>query len=100
VLQANGYDVLESSNGNAALAAYEKNAHKIDLVLTDVVMAPTGGFELGRDLKQRKPGLRILYMSGYPEHAAAIPASTFLHKPFTPDALLGKVRQVLDAEGR
>ncbi len=100
VLQANGYDVLESSNGNAALAAYEKNAHKIDLVLTDVVMAPTGGFELGRDLKQRKPGLRILYMSGYPEHAAAIPASTFLHKPFTPDALLGKVRQVLDADGR
>lgn len=99
VLQANGYDVLESSNGNTALAAYEKNGHKIDLVLTDVTMAPIGGFELGRELNQRKPGLKILYMSGYPEHAGNVPASTFLHKPFTPDALLGKVREVLDTAG-
>jgi two-component system cell cycle sensor histidine kinase/response regulator CckA len=96
VLQANGYDVLESSNGNTALAAYEKNGHKIDLVLTDVAMTPVGGFELGRQLNQRKPGLKILYMSGYPEHAGNLPASAFLHKPFTPDALLDKVREVLD----
>jgi nitrogen-specific signal transduction histidine kinase/CheY-like chemotaxis protein len=99
VLQSNGYDVLESSNGNTALAAYEKNGHKIDLVLTDVVMAPMGGFELGRELNQRKPGLKILYISGYPEHAGSVPASTFLQKPFTPDALLGKVREVLDTAG-
>jgi PAS domain S-box-containing protein len=99
VLQANGYDVLESSNGSTALAAYEKNGHKIDLVLADVVMAPIGGFELGRQLNQRTPGLKILYMSGYPEHAGNVPASTFLHKPFTPDALLGKVREVLDTAG-
>ena len=47
VLQSNGYDVLEASNGVAALAAYEKNAHKIDMVLTDVVMPQMTGFELG-----------------------------------------------------
>jgi len=85
-------------SGSAALAAFEKNGHKIDLVLTDVVMAPMGGFELGRQLTERKPGLKILYISGYPEYAGKVPASMFLRKPFTPDALLMKVRNVLDAE--
>ncbi|HXB74183.1 MAG TPA: ATP-binding protein [Candidatus Acidoferrales bacterium] len=98
VLQANGYDALEASTGNSALVAFEKNSHKIDLVLTDVVMAQMGGFELGRQLRERKPGLKILYMSGYPEHAINAAATAFLHKPFTPDGLLSKVREVLDGE--
>ena len=98
VLQANGYDALEASSANAALATFEKNGHKIDLLLTDVVMAQMGGFELARQLRERKPGLRILYMSGYPEHAGGAPPTAFLHKPFTPDVLLGKVREVLDGE--
>ena len=62
------------------------------------MMAQVGGFELGRQLRERKPGLKILYMSGYPEHAGDAAAFAFLHKPFTPDALLGKVREVLDGE--
>ena len=99
ILQANGYDALEAASASTALAAFEKNGHKIDLVLTDVVMAQMGGFELGRQLRERKPGLKVLYMSGYPEHAVDAAASAFLHKPFTPDALLGKVREVLDGEG-
>jgi PAS domain S-box-containing protein len=98
VLQANGYDALEAGSGQTALAAFEKNGHKIDLVLIDVVMAQIGGFELGRQLRQHKSGLKILYMSGYPEHAVDAAATAFLHKPFTPDALLSKVRETLDGE--
>jgi two-component system cell cycle sensor histidine kinase/response regulator CckA len=99
VLQSNGYDVLEASNGGMALAAYEKNSHKIDMVLTDVVMPQMTGFELGAQLSSRTPGLKILYMSGYRDNAAAPGESpkAFLHKPFTPDVLLTKVREVLDA---
>ena len=65
VLQANGYNVLEADNGEAALAAYDKNAHKVDMLLADVVMRQMDGFELGRTLCRRTPGLKILYMSGY-----------------------------------
>jgi PAS domain S-box-containing protein len=102
VLKSNGYDVLEAGNGPAALAAYEKNGHKIDMVLTDVVMPQMNGFELGRQLSGRAPGLKILYMSGYRDNAAGAPGGeaprAFLHKPFTPAALLAKVREVLDGE--
>jgi hypothetical protein len=101
VLKSNGYDVMEASNGAAALATYEKNGHKVDLVLTDVVMPQMTGFELGRRLAERAPGLKILYMSGYRDNAiqaAGEAPRAFLHKPFTPDVLLAKVREVLDAE--
>jgi PAS domain S-box-containing protein len=102
VLKSNGYDVMEASNGVSALAAYEKNGHKVDMVLTDVVMPQMTGFELGKQLFEKAPGLKILYMSGYRDNAiGASPGETpraFLHKPFTPDVLLSKVREVLDAE--
>jgi CheY-like chemotaxis protein len=100
VLKSNGYDVLEASNGGMALAAFEKNSHKIDMVLTDVVMPQMTGFELGRELEGRTPGLKVLYMSGYRDNAiggGAEPPRAFLHKPFTPDTLLTKIREVLDA---
>jgi len=103
ILQSNGYDVLEAANGPAALAVYEKNAHKIDLVLTDIVMPQMTGLELAEQLVERSPGLPILYMSGYRDNPVASGTNgprAFLHKPFTPDVLLGKVREVLDARGR
>jgi PAS domain S-box-containing protein len=99
ILHANGYSVIEAANAAAALAAYEKNAHKVDLVLTDVVMPQMNGFELGARLAQENADVKILYMSGYrdsPIGAAAAANPAFLHKPFTPDALLEKVREVLD----
>jgi PAS domain S-box-containing protein len=98
VLQSHGYNVLEASNGGMALAAYEKNAHKIDMVLTDIVMPQMTGFELGAQLVERAPGLKILYMSGYRDNATGSGQAqkAFLHKPFTPDVLLEKVREVLD----
>ncbi len=102
VLKSNGYDVMEASNGASALAAYEKNGHKVDMVLTDVVMPQMSGFDLGKQLSERAPGLKILYMSGYRDNAiggsGAEAPRAFLHKPFTPDVLLRKVREVLDAE--
>ena len=97
VLEVNGYTVLAADSGPAAIAAYEKNAHKVDLLVTDVVMSEMNGFELGRKLAERTPGLKILYMSGYPEHLVGKPEIVFLSKPFTPDALLQKVREVLDS---
>ena len=100
VLKSNGYDVVEAANGVAALAAYEKNGHKVDMVLTDVVMPQMNGFELGRQLTQHTPGVKILYMSGYRDNAiggnGGDAPRAFLHKPFTPDVLLAKVREVLD----
>jgi two-component system cell cycle sensor histidine kinase/response regulator CckA len=102
VLKSNGYDVMEASNGVSALAAYEKNAHKVDMVLTDVVMPQMSGFELGKQLSERAPELKILYMSGFRDNAIGgvggdVPRA-FLQKPFTPDVLLSKVREVLDTE--
>jgi CheY-like chemotaxis protein len=102
VLKSNGYDVLEASNGSAALSAYEKNSHKIDMVLTDVVMPQMNGFEMVKHLVEKTPGLKILYMSGYRDNAVGGSSGeeaprAFLHKPFTPDSLLAKVREVLDA---
>jgi two-component system cell cycle sensor histidine kinase/response regulator CckA len=102
VLEANGYNVLEAGDAQSALASYDKNGHKVDLLLTDVVMRQMNGFELGRALSERTPQLKILYMSGYRDQAVngnphQTPV-TFLNKPFTPDALLARVREVLDAE--
>ena len=100
ILEYEGYDVMEAPNGVAALAAYEKNGHKVDMVLTDVVMPQMSGFELGKQLGERAPGLKILYMSGFRDNAIGAAAGdtprAFLHKPFTPDVLLAKVREVLD----
>jgi PAS domain S-box-containing protein len=100
ILKTNGYNVLEAANGPAALGVHEKNSHKIDMLLTDVVMPQMSGLELGQEIARRAPGLRILYMSGYRDNAmdgGALPRP-FLHKPFTPDVLLAKIREVLDTE--
>jgi CheY-like chemotaxis protein len=101
VLESNGYNVLEADTAQSALAAYDHNGHKVDLLLTDVVMRQMNGFELAAALAERTPALKILYMSGYRDllgggNANQQPAM-FLNKPFTPDALLAKVREVLDA---
>jgi PAS domain S-box-containing protein len=102
VLQTNGYSVLEADSGQSALAAYEKNAHKVDLLLTDVVMRQMSGFELAGVLLERTPALKILYMSGFRDSAARVAPGeappAFLNKPFTPNVLLARVREVLDSD--
>jgi CheY-like chemotaxis protein len=92
---------MEAGTGGAALAVYEKNAHKIDLVLTDIVMPQMSGFELAQELAGRTPAVKVLFMSGYRDKAFGAngePPRAFLQKPFTPDLLLSKVREVLDSE--
>jgi two-component system cell cycle sensor histidine kinase/response regulator CckA len=103
ILVKAGYDVLSCPTGTAALAACERGDQDIDVLLTDVVMPEMLGPELVEEAIAIRPGLKVLYMSGYTHPAAAqlaTPAAkewTFLDKPFTAAALLGRVREVLDA---
>jgi two-component system cell cycle sensor histidine kinase/response regulator CckA len=102
VLKSHGYDVVEARDAGSALAECDKRGRQIDLVLTEVVMSQMSGLELGRELAAREPRLKILYMSGYRDALArAAPAEageTLLLKPFTPEALLSRVREILDGD--
>jgi len=102
LLERQGYTVLAASNGEEALQLFDKNA-TIDVLLTDVVMPGASGPELTRQLVERRPELRVIYMSGYTEEAIVhhgVPNSgvAFLHKPFTSDSLGRKIREVLDRQ--
>src|SRR5437667_1891766 len=102
VLERAGYRVLVGAGGADALALAERHDGPILLLLTDVVMPEMNGRELARRLTGVRPGVRVLYMSGYADEAVAQhgvldPGTAFLQKPFTPEALAKKVRGVLDA---
>jgi CheY-like chemotaxis protein len=97
-----GYSVLAAPNGWEALGVAERHRGTIHMVLTDVVMPGLSGRELVRQLAAFRPGIAVLYISGYSEEAIAQhgvldPGTAFLQKPFTPDRLASKVREVLDA---
>lgn len=101
VLESNGYRVLVASEATEALTLCENSRGEIKLVLTDVVMPQMGGKELAARLLQNSPDLKVLYMSGYTDnaivhHGVLDESVSFLQKPFTPDALAKKVREVLD----
>lgn len=105
VLEGYGYRVLEAEDGDAALSVSERSADPIHLLLTDVVMPKMSGRELADRLARSRPEMRVLYVSGYTDeavvHHGVLDADTpFLQKPFEPDALARKVREVLDAEAR
>jgi CheY-like chemotaxis protein len=102
VLQKNGYSVIEASDGKLALGEFAEHSKDIALVITDMVMPQMGGVDLGTQLRQHTQDLKILYISGYTDSLLARqgnipPGSAFLQKPFTPDILARKVREVLDA---
>jgi len=101
-LEAEGYTVLAASDPADGLRLVERHGGPIHLLLTDVVMPGMSGRELAAQLAARRTGLRVLYMSGYPGDAvvhggALAPGSAFLQKPFGPEGLARKVRDVLDA---
>ncbi len=101
-LEAQGYVVLAASDAASALRVVERHGGMIHLLLTDVVMPGLSGRELADQLAGQRPGIRVLYMSGYPgdavvQHGTLPSGSAFLQKPFSPDGLARKVRDLLDA---
>jgi CheY-like chemotaxis protein len=94
--------VLEAANVEDALATRNAYSGEVKLMLTDVVMPGGNGRKLASLLSQTESDLKVLFMSGYSEHALlekmlSESGTSFLQKPFTPLQLLRKVREVLDA---
>jgi PAS domain S-box-containing protein len=101
VLSGNGYRVLLACEGSEALRVSGEHEGTIDLLITDVVMPGMGGREVASRLETSRPGLRVLFMSGYTDDAISHrgileTGLKFLQKPFTTDALLRKVREALE----
>jgi PAS domain S-box-containing protein len=99
-LTARGYKVLEAENGECGLRIAEDFKEHIDILITDVVMPGMGGRELAKKLLALRPGISVLYLSGYTEdtvvtQGALGPDTAFLQKPFTLQNLAKKVRDVL-----
>jgi PAS domain S-box-containing protein len=102
VLESRGYSVLEASRGDEALELSQAYGGEIDLLVTDVVMPQMGGPQLARRLTSSRPHVKVLYISGYADQAAWYQnglesGDAFLQKPFPPEALARKVREVLGA---
>jgi CheY-like chemotaxis protein len=100
-LEAYGYTVLAAATGQEALELADQTDIEIALLLTDVVMPGMNGRELAEKLVERRPGLRVLFTSGYPSdtilrHGIADATAAFIEKPYLPDELAVKVREVLD----
>jgi DNA-binding response OmpR family regulator len=100
-LETQGFKVLEADRGEVALRLSDKYAGTIHMLVTDVVMPEMGGRQLVEAMRVRRPGLRVLYMSGYTDDAVVLhgvveSTDAFLQKPFTPLGLARKVRALLD----
>jgi signal transduction histidine kinase/ActR/RegA family two-component response regulator len=105
VLQQKGYTVLEASDGEQALSLCQSYPGRIDLLLTDAIMPKLSGVALARRVTALRPGIRMMFMSGFTDsalvrHGMATGEVECLLKPFTPEALARVVRQVLDNTGR
>lgn len=103
VLERRGYTVLEATNGAEAIQLAESHPGRIDLILTDVVMPDIGGPALVETLAPRLAEPRVLFMSGYTDQEIIRRGvdefhAGFIAKPFAPDDLAAKVREVLDAD--
>ncbi|HYW81634.1 MAG TPA: response regulator, partial [Spirochaetia bacterium] len=102
ILRRNGYDATGARSGAEAMSIFSSRPGAFRLVLADVVMPRMSGVELGRWIAEAGTGAKVLYMTGYSKHAlvqADAPggALEILRKPFTPEQLLNKIREVLDA---
>ncbi len=96
-----GYRIVEARNGVEACLVATPHIGKLKLLLTDIVMPGMSGTELARHLRVIKPELKLLFISGYTDDVGigtGDPASAYLQKPFTPEALAGSVRELLDVK--
>ncbi|HYT04960.1 MAG TPA: response regulator [Gemmatimonadales bacterium] len=101
VLERHGYTVLEAPSAEAALDVAERYSGTIHLLLTDVIMPGLSGRDLAVRLATLRPEARVIYMSGYTDdaitrHGVLEPGLAYVQKPFTPDIIARKVREVLD----
>ena len=101
VLRGRGYTVVEATHGEEAVRCAKAHQGTIHLAVVDVIMPEMSGPDLVRQIAPLFPGMRVLYISGYTDEALVdhqIPASgeSFLQKPFLPEALARKVREILD----
>ena len=97
-----GYKVLRAEKASVALSLAQTSAEEIDLVVTDVIMPGMSGVELCNRLRELRPAIKSLYVSGYvgdqlSHYLQLAPEITFLEKPFTKQSLLTRVRSVLDS---
>lgn len=99
VLRMHGYTVLEAGCGPDALRICEQHTGPIHLFLTDVLMPEMNGTDFVRQALVLHPRALVLYMSGYPDSESLLhglpPGTAFIQKPFGPDALARKVREIL-----
>jgi len=101
LLQRHGYTVLEAEHGRDALLLCERYSGPIHMLLSDVVLAQMSGRDLVQRLAPLRPKMKVLYMSGYSDeaivhHGVLEPGTAFLQKPFTTEALMRKLREVLE----
>jgi CheY-like chemotaxis protein len=102
-LESHGFRVLVAKDGEEAIKVATQHSGKIDLLFTDVVMPGMNGRAVAETLLPRQPGMRVLYTSGYTDsfvarHGVLEEGMVLLHKPFTEEVLISKVREVLDSK--
>jgi CheY-like chemotaxis protein len=105
VLENYGYRLLDAANGVEALSASEQSEMPIHLLVTDVVMPGISGREVADRLAALRPEIKVLFMSGHTDeaiihHGMLDADAAFIQKPFAPDALARKVREVLDSKNQ
>ena len=103
ILQSKGYRVLTASNGIEAIEKAKGHTGKIDLLVIDVVMPKMDGYQAALKMCQIFSDMRVLYVSGYTkdvtmEHGVQGTGLNFMQKPFTPDQLLHRIREILDSK--
>jgi signal transduction histidine kinase len=101
ILEESGYDVLEATRGTEELRFCEDYKDPIHLMITDLVMPQMGGRELARAVEKLRPEIPVLYVSGYTDDVTTHndlldPSTSFLEKPFTPEVLSTRIRNLLD----
>lgn len=97
-----GYHVVSADGGDEALRLARRHEGPIDLLLTDIMMPGLNGVEVASRIARVRPGIRIFFMSGYADQdlvrqGLLEPGTRFLQKPFTPQELAGRIREILDA---
>ncbi|MFO8090510.1 MAG: response regulator, partial [Desulfatiglandaceae bacterium] len=100
-LESFGYGVIAAQDGDEAIAKFQENRERINLVLLDVIMPKLNGREVAEAILNDRPGMKVLFASGYTMNIFKTDELTaagfdFIHKPFQSKTLLLKIREILD----